>query len=178
MTLAYPGITIVSCGQSLGRPAPERLAALGSSRPFTTALTVSQLRRSHPAMSLKVMNRAKSTIRHPILRVIFVWASTKGGLLEFLSRRRVQPSRHLHPQHHGLQPDGHRAHIPPPKSTTHQLLPRRHFRTPFGLQLEDDLPLLIPRPTIPVTLDSKSMIKKALHRPFHQLALSMPKLSG
>ncbi|HEY5813353.1 MAG TPA: hypothetical protein VIT23_11970, partial [Terrimicrobiaceae bacterium] len=29
--------------------------------------------------------------------------------------------------------------------------------------LKDNLPLLIPRPKIPVTFDSKSVIKKALH---------------
>jgi hypothetical protein len=44
-----------------------------------------------------------------------------------------------------------------------QLLPGGYFGLLLWFQLEDDLPLLIPRPKIPVTFDSKSMIKKALH---------------
>jgi len=44
-----------------------------------------------------------------------------------------------------------------------ELLPSGHFWLLLRFQLEDDLPLLIPRPKIPVTFDSKSMIKKALH---------------
>ena len=44
-----------------------------------------------------------------------------------------------------------------------ELLPGGHFGLLLRFQLEDDLPLLIPRPKIPVTFDSKSMIKKALH---------------
>jgi hypothetical protein len=44
-----------------------------------------------------------------------------------------------------------------------ELLPGGHFWLILRFQLEDDLPLLIPRPKIPVTFDSKSMIKKALH---------------
>jgi hypothetical protein len=44
-----------------------------------------------------------------------------------------------------------------------QLLPDGHFWLLLWFQLKDNLPLLIPRPKIPVTFDSKSMIKKALH---------------
>src|SRR5882724_9340021 len=44
-----------------------------------------------------------------------------------------------------------------------ELLPGGHFWLILRFQLEADLPLLIPRPKIPVTFDSKSMIKKALH---------------
>ena len=44
-----------------------------------------------------------------------------------------------------------------------QLLPGGHFWLLLWFQLKDNLPLLIPRPKIPVTFDSKSMIKKALH---------------
>jgi len=44
-----------------------------------------------------------------------------------------------------------------------QLLPGGHFGLFLWFQLEDDLPLLISRPKIPVTFDSKSVIKKALH---------------
>ena len=85
--------------------------------------------------------------------------------MEFLSRHRVSIG-YLSPSRPQASADGDREHIAAQKATMHQLLPLAGTSGRSSGSNSKMISPLIPRPTIPVTLDSKSMIKKALHPPF------------
>jgi hypothetical protein len=83
---------------------------------------------------------------------------TKAELMKTKTKKKTKTA-----DHHRFQPDRHAEHRAPSISMPSQLLPGGHFWLLFWFQLKDNLPFFIPRPKIPVTFDSKSLIKKALH---------------
>jgi hypothetical protein len=66
--------------------------------------------------------------------------------------------RHLHLEHHRLEPDGHAAHRAPPIS-----VPPKHFGLLLRFHLKDGLSSLIAGAQTAKPFHSKGMIKKTLH---------------